>query len=206
MLGGTEQVDDPVRVVGLSTHHPVTGQDELLVGEHSAQPIEVGAQLGVLGRTTIDQSQMRERWTLSVLGTPPHGAVELVSRAQAEFVNDLCADVDVLLAGRITRVTATDEPGAAAQDIQNTEGLTRLTPLMLIRLTLMLLSTLMLLLILPLRAILSLRAILPLRAILSLRAILPLSAILLMGLQLILLSLGVEPIDGYVTVHCSGFP
>lgn len=115
-----EQIDHPVGVIGLPAHRAVARQDELLVGVHRAQAIEVWSPSRILGGTSVYEVQMGKGRTLAIFGAPTYGAGKLITGPQTELVNDLRADVDVILRRSVPRLWASNEAGATTQDLENT--------------------------------------------------------------------------------------
>ena len=68
---------------------------------------------------------MREGRTLSAPGLRAYRSGELITGSKSEFLNHFRPDVDVFVAGCIARLTAANEAGAIAQNLNNPEQLDR---------------------------------------------------------------------------------
>ncbi len=119
----TEQVDDPVRVVRLAAALQAALQDELLVWVERAQPREVRTPPHLLRRAPVHALHPRQRRALPPPRRRPHFAADLVSRPQAQLLDQLLRHVDVAVAGDVARFPAANEPRSAAQDLQNPQVL-----------------------------------------------------------------------------------
>ena len=122
---GAKQVDHTVGVVRLAPHRASTLEAEQLVGVYRREAVEVGAPPRLLGIPAVDYGQVDERRALPVLGPLADLAPELVTRAQSELLDDPAADVDVVVAGEVTRLAAPDETGSAPEDLEDPQTFLR---------------------------------------------------------------------------------
>ena len=122
---GTEQVDHTVGVVRLTRDLTITRQNELLARVYRAETVEVGPSQCLIRGLRVDERQVREGRTLATVGRPANTPCEFIAGPKSEFLNDLRSDVDVLVAGRVTRLTLADEAGATTQHFQDPEVLDR---------------------------------------------------------------------------------
>ena len=118
---GTDEIDDPVRVVGLPAAFESAFQPEPPVGVDRAQAVELPAPSELVGSVAVHGVEIPERGALSGARGPAGLTADLVSRPQVVARDDLRAHVDVGVARRVPGVLAPDEARAVAEPLDESE-------------------------------------------------------------------------------------
>src|SRR5690606_4967790 len=109
--------DHPVRVIRLPAPPDVALEHELLLRVQCAQASEVRAISHLLWRPTVHGLEPRQRRVLPAPLGATDLAADLVARPQAELLDQLLRDVDVVGPGHVARFPAADETRPASHHL-----------------------------------------------------------------------------------------
>ena len=110
---GTEEVDDPVGVIGLAEPPEIAVEGQLFVGMDGAEVAKIGSPARFGGGAAIHLIDSLEGCRLPSAGGASGLAGELVARAQPQLTDQSRSDVEVAVFRQITELAATDETRTA---------------------------------------------------------------------------------------------
>ena len=118
----TEEIDDPVRLIGAASKRPAAFQGERFVGVLCPHLGEERTVREFLGGNSIDRVQMPERRALPIIGSFPDLPKQFVSGAKVELLNNPGTNVNVVFPGGIGFFLTPDKPRTTRKNLQDAEG------------------------------------------------------------------------------------